>query len=289
VQLQGELWQLLGFQFGGDRLVPAGTRFAAGTTLAPGEAIVIGSQMFSYRGERDGVRVVVNDGEAEGRLALRNTMSATVFQFPLRGVWYAASGPGFNSGHRWSPMEEFGFDLLQIGADGRSYRGDGARFDEYYAYGAPVLAGADGRVALVVTDQVEDVQAMQQPSESIEQYYGRLMQDQMTRVAGGTPAVVGNAVVIDHGNGEFSHYAHLRPGSVSVRVGDRVLAGQEIGLLGSSGNSTEPHLHFQVCDGVDSLTCAGIPIQFAPSEDPLRGPPHVAQSGDFLQGASAPR
>jgi len=54
-------------------------------------------------------------------------------------------------------------------------------------------------------------------------------------------------------------YAHLKAGSVAVKVGDVVEAGQVLGKLGSSGNSTEPHLHFQVCDRPEPLQCAGIP------------------------------
>lgn len=288
-QLQGDLWRLLAFQFGGDHLVPADTRFASSATLAPGEAIVFGAQIFAYRGARDAVRVLVNDGAAEGRLNVRGAMSETVFQFPLHGVWYAANGPGFTAAHRWSPMEEFAFDLLQVDPQGLTHRGDGARFTDYYAYGAPVFAAAEGRVAAVVTDQVEDASAMQQPNETVEAYYARLQQDQLTRIAQGAPAVGGNSVVIDHGHGEFSHYAHLKPGSVRVHVGQQVARGQQIGELGSTGNSTEPHLHFQVCNGPDLLACAGIPIQFEPAADPLRNPPHAAQAGVSWPGRPTER
>ena len=88
--------------------------------------------------------------------------------------------------------------------------------------------------------------------------------------------VVGNYVVIDHGNGEYSIYAHLQPGSVAVTVGQKVTAGQPIGKIGSSGNSTEPHLHFQVCDTPEPMLCAGIPVQFVGVDNP------VPQTGDFV-------
>jgi murein DD-endopeptidase MepM/ murein hydrolase activator NlpD len=282
--LQGELWNLLDFQFGGDRLLPPPAHFASSTTLAPGEAILFGSQIFAYRGARDHVRVVVNDGAASGSIALRNTMSQTEYRLPVHGVWYVGNGPTFHGPHRWSPMEEFAFDLVQVDAQGNTHRGDGTRFSDYYAYGQPVYAAADGRVVTASIGQSEDTHAMQQPSESVEAYYTRLKADQMTRVQQGVTGIGGNYVVIDHGNGEFSFYAHLKPGSVRVHVGDTVHAGQQIGLVGSSGNSTEPHLHFQVCDSADPLRCAGIPIKLAPNADPLRNPDHAPQVGDFLFG-----
>jgi murein DD-endopeptidase MepM/ murein hydrolase activator NlpD len=285
--LEGGLWRQLSFQFGGDALVPPGVHFATTTTLAPGQAIVLGSQMFAYRGARDGLRVIVNDNAGQGRLPIRNAMSQTVFQFPLQGQWYAGNGPTFHTPHRWSPMEEFAFDLLQVDGEGKTHTGDGSRFADYYAYGKPLFAAAEGRVVLAIADQSEDTRAMQQSNETVTAYYARLQQDQMTRIAQGVPGIAGNSVVIDHGRGEFSFYAHLKPGSVRVRVGDQVTRGQQIGDLGSSGNSTEPHLHFQVCNGPDPLHCAGIPIQFEPSTDALRNPAHAAQVGDFMSRADA--
>ena len=71
--------------------------------------------------------------------------------------------------------------------------------------------------------------------------------------------VGGNHVIIDLGKGQFAFYAHLQPGSPRVKVGDRVKAGQVIGLVGNSGNSTEPHLHFHICDRNSPLASEGLP------------------------------
>ena len=67
----------------------------------------------------------------------------------------------------------------------------------------------------------------------------------------------GNHVVLDLGGGRFAFYAHLQPGSLKVKVGDRVTRGQIIGLVGNSGNSTEPHLHFHISNGVSPLGSEG--------------------------------
>ncbi|MBW8878048.1 MAG: M23 family metallopeptidase [Acidobacteria bacterium] len=75
-------------------------------------------------------------------------------------------------------------------------------------------------------------------------------------------AVIGNYVVLRHAGGEYSQYAHLKQGSVRVKVGDAVTRGQVLGQVGQTGNTTEPHLHFQLTDGQDPLYSRGIPIVF---------------------------
>jgi murein DD-endopeptidase MepM/ murein hydrolase activator NlpD len=55
-------------------------------------------------------------------------------------------------------------------------------------------------------------------------------------------------VIVDIGDGRYALYAHLKPDSIEVEEGDRVTRGQELALLGNSGNTTAPHLHFHVMD-----------------------------------------
>jgi hypothetical protein len=71
--------------------------------------------------------------------------------------------------------------------------------------------------------------------------------------------VLGNYVVLDCGQSRFATYAHLKPGSIKVKTGDNIRAGQALGLLGNSGNSDAPHLHFQMTDGNAPLGSEGIP------------------------------
>lgn len=281
---QAGLLDVLAFQFGGQRLLNGAT-LSTDTTLEPGEALLIASQVFAYRGERDQLRVRVNGDAATAALPIRTGFSQTRFAFPLRGAWYNGSGASFHTHHRWTPMEEFAFDFARLGPDGRTHRRNGARFSDYYAYGEPVLAAAAGRVVFVVSDQSEDVSAMKRPDETIVAYFERLQQDQFTRIARGAPGVGGNQIIIDHGNGEFSFYGHLQPGSVRVREGDSVQRGQHIGAVGSSGNSTEPHLHFHVCNSADPLMCAGIPVQWETLTMAIPDPARAPQSGDILSPA----
>jgi murein DD-endopeptidase MepM/ murein hydrolase activator NlpD len=279
---QAGLLEVLAFQFGGPALLPANTTLSADLALDPGEAVLITSQVFAFRGERDTLRVRANGDAAQGDLAIRTGLSQTAFSFPLQGMWFNASGASLHTHHRWTPMEEFGYDFILVDGNGSTRKGKGTEFSDYLAYGQPVAAAAEGRVVFVVADQGEDAAGMQQPGETIEAYFERLQQIQFERIARGAPGVGGNQVIIDHGNGEFSFYGHLQPDSVRVKVGDQVERGAHIGAVGSSGNSTEPHLHFHVCNSADPLMCAGIPVQWDRPFSPLPDLPRAAQSGDFM-------
>lgn len=78
-----------------------------------------------------------------------------------------------------------------------------------------------------------------------------------------TWAIAGNHVTIEHADGEYSVLAHLQEGSTTVAEGDSVAAGDVIGKCGNSGHSTEPHLHYQLQDGPNFWTAAGLVPRFA--------------------------
>jgi murein DD-endopeptidase MepM/ murein hydrolase activator NlpD len=78
----------------------------------------------------------------------------------------------------------------------------------------------------------------------------------------GPGRILGNHLVLDLGDGVYAALAHLRRGSLRVRPGDRVTAGQQLAACGNSGNSTEPHLHFQLMDHPSVLLAAGLPMRF---------------------------
>jgi hypothetical protein len=72
----------------------------------------------------------------------------------------------------------------------------------------------------------------------------------------------GNTVVLDLGSGLYAFYAHLQPGSIRVRPGQSVRAGEVLASVGNSGNSNAPHLHFQIGDGPTLLFSDGVPFVF---------------------------
>jgi murein DD-endopeptidase MepM/ murein hydrolase activator NlpD len=279
--------QEVGFQFCGTDLIAPSIKLA-GTALARDEALLITSQVFAFNGGCDTLRVRLHgnvDGHAAeftGSIPIKSEFAQNKYIFPLRGVWYVGWGASFHTGHRWAVPEEFALDIAKIGEGGLSHKGDGTRFDDYYAYGADVLAAADGRVISAANDQPEDASAMQRPNETQQAYFARLQKEQGGRLEKGRTAITGNYVMIDHGKNEYSLYAHLQPGSVRVHVGDQVKAGNVIGKLGSSGNSTEPHLHFHVCDKPDPLICAGVPVNFSNATIQWTDLPRPIQSGDVV-------
>src|SRR6266508_3274464 len=254
--------QQVGFQFCGTDLIAPSIKLA-GATLARDQALLIVSQVFAFNGARDTLRVRVHGNiddhatEFTGSIPIKSEFAKNKYIFPLRGVWYVGWGASF-------------------------HKGDGTRFDDYYAYGADVIAAADGRVISAANDQPEDASAMQRPNETQEAYFARLQKEQGERLAKGLTAIAGNYVIIDHGKSEYSLYAHLQPGSVRVHIDDQVKGGDVIGKLCSSGNSTEPHLHFHVCDKSDPLMCAGIPVHLSNATIQWSDLPRPIQSGDVV-------
>ena len=94
----------------------------------------------------------------------------------------------------------------------------------------------------------------------------------------------GNYVVIDIGEGRFAFYAHMQPRSVRVKPGDKVTTGQVLGLLGNSGNTDAPHLHFHVMDGASPLLSDGLPYAFTS----FTGEGRVTDEQPLFSGGAAP-
>ena len=99
--------------------------------------------------------------------------------------------------------------------------------------------------------------------------------------AGGAPThPAGNHVVLDLGQGEYLLLAHFQQGSVRVKAGDRVDEGQLLGLCGSSGNSSEPHIHVHLQDSPTALEGNGLPLAFSDLIVDGKG----AATAELLQG-----
>ncbi|MGH3643157.1 MAG: M23 family metallopeptidase, partial [Mycobacterium sp.] len=137
--------------------------------------------------------------------------------------------------------QRFAIDWEQVDARGAFVVGDASNPRNYIVYGKQVLAPADGQVILV-RDGLEDQVPGQLPGTALP-----------------LDEVDGNSVVIDIGDGLFTLSGHMQKGSLRVNVGDRVHRGQPIGLVGNTGNSSAPHLHFHVMDGPSPLTSNGRP------------------------------
>jgi murein DD-endopeptidase MepM/ murein hydrolase activator NlpD len=130
---------------------------------------------------------------------------------------------------------------------------------ECYAWGAPVHAPFDAEVCVAV-DGVTERDRVHPLREAL-----LVLKNALTFTPARLPAVLGNHVIV-RGADVFAAFAHLAPGSVMVRQGQSVRAGEELGRVGHTGNSTTPHLHFQLMDGADPLMARGVPCAFAAYE-----------------------
>ena len=136
--------------------------------------------------------------------------------------------------------QRFAIDWEKLGEGRRIFRGDAKNPENYFCYGEDVLAVADGVVA-----SMEDGLPNQVP--------GKLPEGLDVNQADG------NHIILLIAPGHYALYAHLKPGSVRVKPGDRVTAGQVIAQVGNSGNTSEPHLHFHLMDGPSTLASNGLP------------------------------
>ena len=88
----------------------------------------------------------------------------------------------------------------------------------------------------------------------------------------------GNYVIIQHSDGNYTLYAHLHANSITVVAGDAVEQGQVIAKMGSSGNSTGTHLHFEVREGQNVYSATAEPLNYISLENPRV----VFTGGDFI-------
>lgn len=191
-----------------------------------------------------------NDATTSPELVSRSPAVATgsrplVIDAPLRGgPWRCGNGLAFDNAHaavypfRVAVLrvpQRFGCDFLKTDSAGSTLPNpfpDTISNGMFYGYGAEVLAVADGVIEYV----------MDGIPENVPQIDGRaLMPVPLTN-----ETVSGNWVSLRLREGVYAFYAHFQPGSIRVRVGQRVRRGQVIGLVGNSGNSGAPHLHFHL-------------------------------------------
>ena len=208
----------------------------------------------------------------------------TRLRLPLDGRLLVWDGHDFYSHHRRFDYDHpvavqigfntnaarYSYDFTVVDADGKRYRGDGAKNEDHFSYGRPVLAPGDGTVVSIMNGTAEDGAGMS-----------------IAAVRENGMVMFGNYVVIDHGNGEFSHLGHLRPGSVKVAVGDKVRGGQQLAQVGTSGSSLFPHLHYELATSA-ALDGEGLPSQFVDFDRVLgatraRGDGTSPDSGDIVE------
>jgi hypothetical protein len=194
-----------------------------------------------------------NDESAlDGVMVPVSQQEPPVLRPPLsQGIWLAGNGTSNTSAHRRAVIalngrpyiaQRFGADWMLVGPNGNTFHDSRARNENFWDFGQPVLAVADGEVTEVV-DDIPDHLPDQTPEITLKN-------------------VAGNHVILRIAPGIYAMFAHLKQGSIRLRLHQQVKAGDVLGELGDSGNTTAPHLHFQLMDANSPLAAEGIPYLF---------------------------
>lgn len=146
------------------------------------------------------------------------------FYLPFVGEWIVTQGNHGEITHKLQWAYAWDFEIAD--KEGKTFRGNGEQTQDYYCYGKPILASAAGWVANYI-DGIED-----NPIGQIN-----------------TRENWGNFIVINHGFGVYSMYCHIKKGTIKVKNGEWIAKGDKLGLVGNSGRSAVPHLHFNVQRG----------------------------------------
>jgi hypothetical protein len=189
--------------------------------------------------------------ETGGEVAV-DAQPVVVIGPPLRGDRYVAADSCCDaSRHTRAALpvnggvwiaQRYAVDWEELDEQSRIYHGPAADVNSYTIYGKEALAVADGKIVSVIEGL---------PNQTPGQYPTNIPIEQAD----------GNSVVQDLGGGRYALYAHFQPNSIRVHTGDTVKRGQVIGLVGNSGNSVAPHLHFHVMSTPSPLASSGLPYE----------------------------
>jgi len=196
---------------------------------------------------------------------------------PVRGRWIAVNSPADKvpSHGVHSAGQTFAIDLVYWPDTSQSWKSVhnwplARRPQEFPGFGQPIFAPADGRVVRTRGWARDHWSRNSWPALLY------LFVEGAARELVGPSGLFGNHVVLDLGQGTYAALAHLKRGSLRVRKGQAVRAGQQLAECGNSGNSSEPHIHFHLMDTAHAAFAAGLPFRFAGRDLPKNGSPFVA-------------
>jgi hypothetical protein len=262
-----------------NRLQPAGTREGA-DHLEPGQAATIFIHVITDGDAAPRTLVhevsVTSAAMPPGKDQMTERLATTkvddrtlpVLSAPLRGERFIAADGCCDAVRHTRALlpvngqpvisQRYAIDYEQADAQNRIFTGDPKDPASYAIFGKEVLAVADGAVVGTRNDL---------PEQTPGTYPAGIPIDEAD----------GNFVVLDVGNGFYVNYAHMQPGSVRPKLGDKVKRGEVIGLVGNTGNSVAPHMHLHVMDGPSPLASQGLPYLY----DHFTITGQVASTADF--------
>jgi hypothetical protein len=192
-----------------------------------------------------------------------------VVELPLRGQWSVERTPADRIPSHGTDLlgQRYAYDLVRTDhrrgfhvhpAGTLRFLLTGGRTRDCYGWGQPVHAALDG----VIVQAVDGVAERQRLHPVRESWVAVTTTVRFARRGLDPAGLAGNHVIMETA-GTYALYAHLAPGSVAVASGQQVRAGEVLGRVGHTGNSTAPHLHFHLMDSADPLRARGIPCAFA--------------------------
>jgi murein DD-endopeptidase MepM/ murein hydrolase activator NlpD len=201
---------------------------------------------------------------------MKGLENPVVIEFPLRGEWLAPNTPGKRiPSHGTDQLgERYAFDFLQVDWSRSGlppyktsllqYLIFGVPLKNCYCWGKKVYAPCDGEIV-----NIEDGFKERARVHLVSDLFAVLKNAfTFNPEKNGIQSVAGNYVIMKCNNDVFAAFAHLQTDSIAVSVGQTVKKGDVLGKVGHSGNSTSPHLHFQLMDNSKILTAKGIPCVF---------------------------
>ena len=271
------------------RLQPAGLREPAGALAKSTHALLFldvalapGSKVPTELSHRVALRVNAappghQDLSESGGATAVDKRSVALIGPPLQGERYIAADSCCDAtrhtraalpvnGRVWV-AQRYAVDWEQMDASGRIYTGPRGKLESYAIFGQPVLAVANALVVSVIDGQ---------PEQTPGSYPSNITLD----------AADGNSIILDLGEKRYAVYAHLQPGSIKVHRGEKVQLGQILALVGDTGNSIVPHLHFQVSDRPSSLSSNGLPYEIRDFE--VTGKSHGTEAFDQAESNGTP-
>src|SRR5580698_1417276 len=217
---------------------PGGVRYTRIVRYSKTDEVMVVTFTFTGSGTIEEFHIKAEPKAADSKYL--DYQDKTKLTFPLHGEWmiYQGGPMASENEHATSTSERFAYEMVQLNA-GQMFVHSGATNEEWLGFGQPVFADANGTVVKVMSSYVDN--APYHPD---------------------AEAKHGNLVVIDHGDGEFSVYSHLKQGSVIVRAGDRVKAGEKIGQVGNSGDTQFPRLEYSLQTTAELKGSEGLPAAF---------------------------
>ena len=240
--------------------------------VAPGGKLLVFNPFHSFRPDVDLHRLSYTFGLSIPQEPPATTATVTIeprvyqgkteLSLPVKGRFMVHDGHDYYAHHRRLNTEHpaakdlgltqnfmrYSLDLNSTNESFDLYRGEGARNEDWFAWGQPLYATGDGKVVDAADAEPDNIRGGDS-----------FFKPEKLKT---TPMhFYGNYLVIDHGNGEFSLLGHIQKGSLAVKTGDLLKRGQLVAKMGNSGSSNNPHVHYELRSGKD-LRVEGLPAIF---------------------------